>query len=341
MSDCGRLWSLDAATGEVLWQTDTPGFPERWMAGSPAVAGGVVYAGAKSGYGACDARTGEQLWFRRFSGTLDLIADPTGDKWGAWFTPVVCGGLLICLVPRRALTALDRESGRIVWEHVLPASQDWWASPILAGDAVVSGGEPNRLLAVRARDGGVLFDEKVLDESAAADNYVTGLAAEGPLLYAGTGDGKVIACDLDTGKMRWEFQTGEALLDMAPQRRGGSTVLAPPVIHGGQVVACGADGVIYHLNADSGDCEGTTRVRVADNGRAGPARGRNRRGNLGWSAQAVRRLNGRLLPPVRGALNGPRFPRPRRNAPKAGILRGMRSALPHFNLLTSEEHDEL
>ena len=87
MSDCGRLWSLDAETGEVLWHADTPGFPERWMAGSPAVADGVVYAGAKSGYGACDAGTGEQLWFRRFSGTLDLIADPAGDKWGAWFTP--------------------------------------------------------------------------------------------------------------------------------------------------------------------------------------------------------------------------------------------------------------
>lgn len=259
MSDCGRLWSLEAGTGEVRWHADTPGFPERWMAGSPAVADGVVYAGAKSGYGACDSRTGEQLWFRRFSGTLDLIADPTGDKWGAWFTPIVWGQLLICLVPRRALTALDRESGRIVWERPLPVSQDWWASPILAGDAVVSGGEPNHLIAVRARDGGVLFDERVLDESALANNYVTGLAAGGPLLYAGSGDGKVIACDLDTGKVRWEFQTGEALLDMAPQRRGASTVLARPVIHGGKVVVCGADGVVYHLNADSGDCEGTTQ----------------------------------------------------------------------------------
>ena len=257
MSDCGRLWSLDAGTGEVLWHADTPGFPERWMAGSPAAAGGVAYAGAKSGYGAHDSRTGVQLWFRRFSGTLDLIADPTGDKWGAWFTPIVYGQLLICLVPRRALTALDRESGRIVWEHPLPVSQDWWASPILVGDAVVSGGDPNHLLAVRARDGGVVLDERVLDESAVANNYLTGLAVEGPRLYAGSGDGKVIACDLGTGKVKWEFRTGDALLDMAPQRRGASTVLAPPVLYGGRVVACGADGVMYQLNADSGDCEET------------------------------------------------------------------------------------
>ena len=38
-----------------------------------------------------------------------------------------------------------------------------------------------------------------------------------------------------------------------------STVLAPPVLCSGQVAACGADGVIYHLNADSGDCEETRR----------------------------------------------------------------------------------
>ena len=67
----------------------------------------------------------------------------------------------------------------------------------------------------------------------------------------------MIACDLATGKVKWEFRTGRALLDMAPQRRGASTVLAPPVLHGGRVAACGADGVMYHLNADSGDCEET------------------------------------------------------------------------------------
>ena len=109
-----------------------PRFSERWMAGSPAVAGGVVYAGAKSGYGAHDAGTGEPLWFRRFSGTLDLIADPTGDKWGAWFTPIVCGGLLICLVPRRALTALDAKAGESSGSTRSPTARtgglrrSWW-----------------------------------------------------------------------------------------------------------------------------------------------------------------------------------------------------------------------
>ena len=102
-----------------------------------------------------------------------------------------------------------------------------------------------------------MFDEPVLDESAVANNCVTGLTAGGGRLYAGSGDGKVIACDLATGEVKWKFRTGGGLLDMAPHRRDAGTVLAPPVLYGGRVVACGVDGVMYQLNADSGDCEET------------------------------------------------------------------------------------
>ena len=92
-------------------------------------------------------------WFRRFSGTLDLIADPTGDKWGAWFTPIVYGELLICLVPRRALTALDRKSGANRLGARAPGQPGLVGFADSGGDTVVSGGEPNRLLAVRAGTG--------------------------------------------------------------------------------------------------------------------------------------------------------------------------------------------
>ena len=102
---------------------------------------------------------------------------------------------------------------------------------------MVSGGEPNHLLAVRALDGDVVFDERVLDESAAAGNCVTGLTVEGGRLYAGSGDGKVIACDLATGEVKWEFRTGGAMLDMAPQRRdaGGSGTARPLRRAGGRL----------------------------------------------------------------------------------------------------------
>ena len=104
----------------------------------------------------------------------------------------------------------------------------------------------------------------------------------------------MIACDLATGEVKWESGQAGAMLDMAPQRRDASTVLAPPVLYGGRVVACGVDGVMYQLNADSGDCEGTMGFASPITAAPVPLEDGIGGGHLGWSAQAVRRLNGRL-----------------------------------------------
>lgn len=258
LSFCGRLSRLDAASGDIVWQVDTHGFPERWTATTPAVADGVVYVGAKSGYGAHDIETGEELWFRRFSGTRDLMADHIGDKWGAYYQPMVYEGLLIALVSRRGLVAMRRDNGRIAWERSLPNCQDYWGSPVLAGDLIVSGGESAHMLVVRARDGEDLWHERVLEESGFDYNYVTGITAVGERIYAGACDGNVIACELNSGKVLWRFQSGPNVLDMAAQHRGISTVLAPPVLYGDRLAACGLDAMMYLLNTQTGACETKT-----------------------------------------------------------------------------------
>ena len=258
LSFCGRLSRLDAATGATVWQRDTHGFPERWTATAPVVADGVVYVGAKSGYAAYDVESGKELWFRRFTGTLDLLADQIGDKWGAYYCPIVYEDLLIVLVSRRGLVALQRESGRIVWERPLPNCQDYWASPVLAGDLVVSSGESEQMLVLRARDGSDVWHEPVLEDRGFSQHYATGILIEEQRIYAGACDGTVIACELDSGRLLWRFQTGPNVLDMAAQQRGISTVLAPPVRYDQWIVACGVDAVLYLLNAGTGECEART-----------------------------------------------------------------------------------
>ena len=258
MSFCGRLSRLEATTGETVWDTDTPGFPERFTATTPVVADGAVYIGAKSGYGAYDVGTGQELWFRRFSGTLDLPADHIGDKWGSYYKPVIFGELLITLVSRRSLMALQRATGRIVWERPLPNCQDYWASPLLAGERVISSGESEHMLAVRAGDGVDLWHERVLEDHGFDSDYATGLLVSGDRIYAGACDGDVIACDLDSGQVLWRFRTGPNVLDMAASHRGIRTVLAPPVLYDGRIVVCGVDAVVYMMNPESGECEAQT-----------------------------------------------------------------------------------
>ena len=261
-SFCGGLWRLDALTGETIWRRDTQGFPERWTATAPVLADGAVYVGAKSGYSAYDADTGEQIWHRPFTGTMDILADHIGDKWGAYYTPIAYEDLLIILVSRRGLVALHRESGRIVWERPLPHCQDYWASPQLCGDLVVSSGASEHLLAVRAGDGGEVWNQRILDDAGFDYNYLTGITLHEGRIYAGSCDGYVNACELASGARLWRFQSGPNALDMAAQQRGINTVLAAPVIYDGRVVACGVDAVLYLLEADTGTCVARTEFEA-------------------------------------------------------------------------------
>ena len=258
LSFCGRLTRLNADTGETVWQVDTHGFPERWTASSPMVADGVVYVGAKSGYSAHDVANGEQLWFRRFTGTLDLMADHIGDKWGSYYRPIVFENLLITLVSRRGLVAMRRDNGRVVWERPLPNCQDYWAPPVLVGDRVISGGESDHMLAVDARSGADVWNQRVLEETDFDYNYVTGITVDAGRIYAGSCGGSVIACALDSGEVSWRFQSGPNVLDMAASHRGISTVLAPPVLYKERLAVCGIDTMLYLLNKETGECEAET-----------------------------------------------------------------------------------
>ena len=259
---CGRLLRLDAATGETVWCVDTHGFPERWTASAPLVADGAVYVGAKAGYTAYDIESGEERWSRRFTGTLDLLADHVGDKWGSYFKPIAWDELLIVMISRRGLVALERASGRIVWERELPRCQDYWAAPVLAGDIVITGGETLHLLAVDARTGADRWNERILEEASFDLNFVTGIAVAGDRIYAGGCDGSVAACELESGKRLWQFHTGANVLDMAAQQRDVSTVLAPPVLYDGTLIACGVDAVVYQLDIDSGVCLARTQFEA-------------------------------------------------------------------------------
>ena len=260
----GRLYSIDAASGEVRWQVDTPEFPQRWAATSPAVRDETVYVGAKSGYAAYDIETGRERWHTGFVGTYDLIADPPGDKWGCYASPLVHQDLLIAFVPRRGLVALDRATGWVTWELSLDGTEDYWAAPVFAGDRLVSGGEPGKLVVVAPRSGEVLWHTEVMEVHRPEPDkpvlrYASGLAVDRGRIYAATSQGEVVCCDLQTADILWTFQSGYDLLDMTPGRRGVRSLLAAPVAAQGFLLVSGLDGVLYMLDATSGDRVSETR----------------------------------------------------------------------------------
>jgi outer membrane protein assembly factor BamB len=239
LSGTGRVYLIDGAGGGIRWQADLPGYPERWIYTAPAVADEAVYAGGKSGYGAYRLATGERLWYAPLEGS---------DNWSCYASPCVYQDLLIALVQRRGLVAMDRRSGKIVWEQKLGVDYQYGA-PVLADGLLVSGGDARSLAVLRAVDGEVVWHRPVLEQG-----YASGLEVFGDRICATTPEGEVRCHDLRTGALRWRFRTGRDLLDMAPYRRNASSILGRPVAWGRDILAGGNDGVLYCLDRETGAC---------------------------------------------------------------------------------------
>ena len=253
VSVAGRIYAIETESGRVLWKADLPGFPERWIYASPVIAGETVYAGGKAGIGAYDLRTGARQWYAEIEG---------GDGWPCYASPQVSGDLLILLVQRRGLMALDRHSGKVVWERTLGVENPY-ARPVVDGGLVVTGsgapalhwygGEPAQLAVLSAGTGEVVWNRGVLPS-----RYPTGLAVRDGRLFATTPDGEALCFDLQSGALLWRFQTGDDLVDMVPARREVRSILAAPVIHKDCLLICGGDGCVYVLNARTGACVSRT-----------------------------------------------------------------------------------
>lgn len=255
VSVAGRLYAIETQSGQLRWSADLPGFPERWIYASPAIDGEAVYAGGKAGIGAYNLKTGAQAWYTRIEG---------GDGWPCYASPRVFGDLLILLVQRRGLMALDRHSGKVVWERTLGVENPY-ARPVVDGGFVVTGsgapalhwygGEPAQLAVLSAGTGEVVWNRAVLPS-----RYPTGLAVRDDRLYATTPHGDMFCLDLQSGALLWRFQTGDDLMDMVPARREVRSILAAPVVYGDRLLICGGDGCVYVLNALTGACVSRTTL---------------------------------------------------------------------------------
>ncbi len=127
--------ALDAATGDVIWQTGYPA-PFRMNPAArrhgpgpkatPAFAEDRLYTLGMSGIvSAFDASSGEQLWRTE--------ADRVGPLYGTSMSPLVDGELVIVHVgghDRGALTAFNRDTGAVEWSW--DGDGPAYGSPVIA-----------------------------------------------------------------------------------------------------------------------------------------------------------------------------------------------------------------
>ena len=251
----GYIYALDAASGDGLWRYRTGGvrpalalpedkLSERYarslfrdlltadwryhyavgnaLYSSPAVANGVVYAGAGVSLFALDAASGELLW-RYQTGADDLIS------------PVVAAGIVYAGAADN-LHALDAVSGQQVWRF---QARGYLRSPPVVTEGVVyfTTGDENGRGHVYALDAGVgeAVWHAVSDDFISVTPVVTAGAA-----FVGTHGGYVYAFDAGTGAELWRHFVDTGIY--------GAPLVVDGVVFGGQYA-----GVLFALDAATGD----------------------------------------------------------------------------------------
>jgi len=187
------VYAVDAATGALQWKFRTGDV----VHASPAIADGTVYIGSwDSMLYALEAATGKGKW--RFQAGFD---PQVGNQQGFQSSPAVSGGTIYVGCRDSNVYAIDAKTGTRKWAV---SNNGSWVMPSPAvhdGQVFFGTSDTGLLRIVNAATGA---DIATVD--AKFPVYSSPAIANGAA-YIGTFGGKLLAIDVKTREILWQFQT--------------------------------------------------------------------------------------------------------------------------------------
>jgi outer membrane protein assembly factor BamB len=189
------------------WKFDTGGK----VRSSPAVAGGVVYAGSDSGeLFALDLATGTKKWSAKAGPSTGSGPRATSRGSRVRCAPAVApsggsgqaGGIVVVGADDGVLRAFDAASGAPKWEF--KSAGRITASPAIVGDRVVFGSWDGHCYCLRLADGKEFWRHKVGDPGVRV--HAPPAVAHGRVYLGALEDFEVYVLDLGTGKPLGDFK---------------------------------------------------------------------------------------------------------------------------------------
>ena len=236
----GRLYSIDAATGQTRWHFTSHGCG--WS--SPALADHLVFA-TFIGNRECHATLQ--------GGELVALSPETGRiRWRRAIgpsesSPLVEHGTLYVADQNGYVYALDARSGRLRWRFDTGAPIK--ASPTFAYGRIYIGNYAGEMLALTAGTGRLVW------RSLGYGNFYSTAAVNAGRVYVGSLDGRVYAFAARSGAALWNFGTG-------------SYVYASPAVWHGLVLVGSYDHTFYALDGGTGSLRWTYHAQAPISGAA-------------------------------------------------------------------------
>ena len=187
------IYSVDATTGSLKWKFRTGDV----VHASPAIADGTLYVGSwDSMLYALDAASGKGKW--GFQAGVDPL---TGNQQGFQSSPAISNGIVYVGCRDSNLYAINAKTGKRKW--AVSNNGSWiMPSPAVHDGKVYFGTSDTGL--VRIVDAGTATTIATID---AKFPVYSSPAIAGETVYVGTFGGKLLAYDVKTHDLLWEFQT--------------------------------------------------------------------------------------------------------------------------------------
>jgi outer membrane protein assembly factor BamB len=293
----GTVRALDVASGKAIWERTFDPAAASHLVTEPAVVDGIVYLGdSKDAYytiRAFDAETGAPLWHVKKRQTIDfrvsvengIVVVPVvpGDVWfldaktgkvrdryktggNQYSSDVVGDGAVFVGLPGGAVDAIDIATGKRRWMTQLPTDPANNAVMTIFAGGRVYALAGDRLFAIDAGDGSILWDH----ESDDIDPVVTDDTVYATMAHVETNE--LNAIDVATGRPRWTVEfPGQAHVAATAKTvyvgvttsiyafdgetgrshwriRIGSALRNAPAVFDGNLFTGGEDGILYRFD---------------------------------------------------------------------------------------------
>lgn len=243
----GRLFALDAETGETVWSYDG----SAPMRAGPTVRDGRVYAvSIVNETVALSAQDGSELW------THQGIEEQAGLLGSA--SPAATGAAVFVAYSSGELFALLPENGRSLWSDSLAGIArtdsvanltDVRAKPVADGNRVYAISNANRMTAIDTRRGARVWDKRL---SGIEMPWIAG-----DWLFMVSVRGELLALERETGRIRW---VRELARWEDPEDRDGPIVWQGPVLAGDRLILLGSHGKAVSVSPYNGEVLGAIDI---------------------------------------------------------------------------------
>jgi polyvinyl alcohol dehydrogenase (cytochrome) len=264
-SDIGWVYSLDAKTGCVYWSYMTKGAMRNAITVIPvkglgATKYGVYFGDLKSNAYGLDAQTGKELWVTkvddnyagRITGAPAAYDGRVYVPLAKWESNYAKDLNYPCCTVRGSVTALDANTGKIIWKHyVIPEPP----KPTHKNSIGVQQYGPS---------GGSVWNTPAVDPVRGMIYFGSGEATSQP---ASDTTDSLLAVDIKTGKLAWHYQgyKGDAFIigcggsaktencpdDLGPDADIGASVVIKKLPSGKRMVIAGMkDGTLFAVDPD-------------------------------------------------------------------------------------------